>query len=66
MKRSLTRIAFVGTIMVIVVGMCVFAGHWLPKYWGGGLGGAFGSVALTVGNKWFARLWPKPRAGWAE
>jgi len=52
--------------MLALCAACVEIGHWLPKYWGGGLAGALGALFWGRIGKWFDRRWPQPKKGWAE
>ena len=67
MKRKLGFVAFSGALFVtdIAAGIAIFH-TWLRGTWLDGLGGGFEALALMSSSKLFARLWPAPKAGWAE
>ncbi len=67
MKRKLGFVAFTGALFVTAIAAGIAISHtWLRGTWLDGLGGGLGALALMSSSKLFARLWPAPKAGWAE
>ncbi|MGH6616089.1 hypothetical protein [Sphingomonas sp.] len=66
MKRTLARIAFVATILLVLTAISVAISMRFPGHLVGGLSGSVAVLILLRMPKLFDKIWPKPMQGWAE